>query len=101
EFRRVLFRSLHYVFPITIAIVVLLAIVVVSYAQGVRAYESSGGSYVFAKENLGTFPGLVAAAALLVDYVLTVAVSIAAGIFAVTSAAPSLSGYRVQLSLDC
>ena len=93
--------GLHYVFPITIAIVVLLAIVVVSYAQGVRAYESSGGSYVFAKENLGTFPGLVAAAALLVDYVLTVAVSIAAGIFAVTSAAPSLSGYRVQLSLAC
>ncbi len=93
--------SRHLVFPITIAIVVLLAIVVLSYAQGVRAYESSGGSYVFAKENLGTFPGLVAAAALLVDYVLTVAVSIAAGIFAVTSVAPSLSGYRVQLSLAC
>jgi amino acid transporter len=91
----------HWVFPITIATVALLAIVVLSYAQGVRAYESSGGSYVFAKENLGVFPGLVAAAALLVDYVLTVAVSIAAGIFAITSAAPSLSGYRVQLSLAC
>jgi amino acid transporter len=91
----------HWVFPITLATVALLAIVVLSYAQGVRAYESSGGSYVFAKENLGVFPGLVAAAALLVDYVLTVAVSIAAGIFAITSAAPSLSGYRVQLSLAC
>jgi amino acid transporter len=91
----------HYVFPITLATVALLAIVVLSYAQGVRAYESSGGSYVFAKQNLGTFAGLVAAAALLVDYVLTVAVSIAAGIFAITSAAPSLDGYRVQLSLAC
>jgi amino acid transporter len=91
----------HFVFPLTLATVVLLAIVVLSYAQGVRAYESSGGSYVFAKQNLGVFPGLVAAAALLVDYVLTVAVSIAAGIFAITSVAPSLSGYRVQLSLAC
>lgn len=91
----------HLVFPITIAIVALLAIVVVSYAQGVRAYESSGGSYVFAKENLGTFAGLLAAASLLVDYVLTVAVSIAAGIFAITSVAPSLASHRVGLSLAC
>jgi amino acid transporter len=93
--------SAHLVFPLTLATVALLAVVVLSYAQGVRAYESSGGSYVFAKQNLGTFPGLLAAAALLVDYVLTVAVSIAAGIFAVTSVATSLSGYRVQLSLAC
>jgi amino acid transporter len=93
--------SLHLIFPITLAIVALLAIVVLSYAQGVRAYESSGGSYVFAKENLGVFPGVVAAAALLVDYVLTVAVSIAAGIFAVTSVAPSLAPHRVELSLAC
>jgi amino acid transporter len=93
--------ALHLIFPITLALVALLAIVVLSYAQGVRAYESSGGSYVFAKENLGTFPGLVAAAALLVDYVLTVAVSIAAGIFAVTSVVPSLSSHRVALSLAC
>jgi amino acid transporter len=93
--------QLHLVFPISIAIAALLAIVVLSYIQGVRAYESSGGSYVFAKENLGTLPGLTAAAALLTDYILTVAVSIAAGIFAITSAAPSLSGYRVELSLAC
>jgi amino acid transporter len=93
--------SLHLVFPISIAIATLLAIVVLSYRQGVRAYASSGGSYVFAKENLGTLPGLVAGAALLTDYVLTVAVSVAAGIFAVTSAAPSLTPYRVELSLAC
>jgi amino acid transporter len=93
--------SLHLVFPISIAIAALLAIVVLSYRQGVRAYASSGGSYVFAKENLGTLAGLVAAAALLTDYVLTVAVSVAAGIFALTSAAPSLSAYRVELSLAC
>jgi amino acid transporter len=93
--------SLHLVFPISIAISTLLAIVVLSYRQGVRAYASSGGSYVFAKENLGTLAGLVAAAALLVDYVLTVAVSVAAGIFAVTSAAPSLTHYRVELALAC
>jgi amino acid transporter len=89
----------HIVLPISIAIAALLAIVVVSYMQGVRAYASSGGSYVFAKENLGTLAGLVAAAALLTDYVLTVAVSIAAGIFAITSAVPALSSYLLPLSL--
>ncbi|TMK69668.1 MAG: APC family permease [Actinobacteria bacterium] len=93
--------SRHLVFPISIAIAALLAIVVLSYRQGIRAYSSSGGSYVFAKENLGTFAGLLAAAALLTDYILTVAVSVAAGVFAITSAAPSLSGYRIELSLAC
>jgi amino acid transporter len=76
-----------------------MAIVVASYRQTVRAYEQSGGAYIVAKENLGKIPSLVAAAALLVDYVLTVAVSVASGIFAITSAAPSLDGYRVELSL--
>jgi amino acid transporter len=93
--------SRHLVLPISFAIAALLAIVVVSYRQGIRAYASSGGSYVFAKENLGTLPALVAAAALLTDYVLTVAVSVAAGIFAITSAAPSLASHRVILSLVC
>jgi amino acid transporter len=93
--------SLHLVFPISVAIAALLTIVALSYRQGVRAYESSGGSYVFAKENLGTLAGLVAGAALLTDYVLTVAVSVAAGIFAITSAAPSLSAYSVELSIAC
>ena len=69
----------HLVFPISIAIAVLLAIVVLSYRQTVRVYETSGGAYVVARENLGTLPSLVAAAALLTDYVLTVAVSISAG----------------------
>jgi amino acid transporter len=93
--------SAHLVFPISIAIAVLLAVVVVSYMQTVRAYETSGGAYIVARENLGTLPSLVGAAALLTDYVLTVAVSISAGIFAVTSFAPSLSGHKVALSLAC
>ncbi len=93
--------SRHLVLPISVAVAVLLAIVVVSYGQGVRAYASSGGSYVFARENLGVLPGLLAAAALLVDYVLTVAVSVAAGVFAITSAVPSLGPYLLPLSLAC
>src|SRR5438876_2548905 len=93
--------ALHLVLPISIAISVLLAIVVLSYRQTVRAYESSGGAYIVAKENLGTLPSLVAAAALLTDYVLTVAVSVAAGIFAIVSIAPSLRPHMVGLSLAC
>ena len=91
--------SLHYVFPISIAIALLLATVVVSYIQTVRVYETSGGAYIVARENLGKIPSLVGGAALLTDYVLTVAVSISAGIFAITSFAPSLSNHRVALSL--
>jgi amino acid transporter len=91
----------HLVFPISIAIAVLLGIVVLSYRQTVRVYETSGGAYVVARENLGTSPSLVAAAALLTDYVLTVAVSISAGIYAVTSFAPSLTSHKVGLSLAC
>ena len=93
--------SAHLVFPISIAIAALLAVVVVSYMQTVHAYETSGGAYIVARENLGTVPSLVGAAALLTDYVLTVAVSISAGIFAVTSFAPSLAGHKVALSLGC
>ena len=89
----------NYVLPVSIAIAAVLAIVVVSYMQTVRAYETSGGAYVVARENLGTMPSLVAAAALLVDYILTVAVSVAAGVLALTSAAPSLAGHEVGLSL--
>ncbi|MET0562532.1 MAG: APC family permease [Gaiellaceae bacterium] len=91
--------SLDLVFPISLGIAALLAIVVLSYAQGVRAYASSGGSYVFARENLGTLPALVAGAALLTDYVLTVAVSVAAGVFALTSAAPGLASHQLALAL--
>ncbi|MGH2678363.1 MAG: APC family permease, partial [Actinomycetota bacterium] len=90
-------RSL--VFPIAIAIAVLMTIVIASYRQTVRAYPSGGGAYIVSRENLGIFPGLVAAAALLIDYVLTVAVSVAAGVFAITSAFPGLTHLRVPISL--
>jgi amino acid transporter len=93
--------SAHLVFPISIGIACLLAIVVLSYRQTVRVYETSGGAYIVARENLGTTPSLVAAAALLTDYVLTVAVSISAGIYAITSFAPSLQSHKVGLSLLC
>ncbi len=89
----------HLVLPVSIAIAAVLAIVVLSYTQTVKAYETSGGAYIVARDNLGTLPSLVAAAALLVDYVLTVAVSVTAGVFAVTSAAPSLAAHKVVLSL--
>ena len=69
--------------------------------QTVRAYETSGGAYIVARENLGTLPSLVGAAALLTDYVLTVAVSISAGIFAITSFVPSLAHHKVAASLAC
>lgn len=77
--------SFRYVVPISIGIAVLLIIVASSYRQTIHAYPSGGGAYIVAKENLGTNAGLVAGASLLVDYVLTVAVSIAAGVAAVTS----------------
>src|SRR5579864_1996043 len=91
--------ALHFAFPIAIAISALLAVVVLSYMQTVRVYETSGGAYIVARENLGTLPSLVGAAALLTDYVLTVAVSISAGIFAITSFVPSLSNDKVELSI--
>jgi len=93
--------SAHVVFPVALAIAALLAIVVLSYRQTVQVYESSGGAYVVAKENLGRLPSLVAAAALLTDYVLTVAVSVAAGVLALTSAVSSLRGHELTLSLAC
>lgn len=77
--------AFRYVVPISIGIAVLLVIVAISYRQTIHAYPSGGGAYIVAKENLGTNAGLVAGASLLVDYVLTVAVSIAAGVAAITS----------------
>ena len=85
--------------PIALAIVAVLSIVIVSYRQTVRAYPRGGGSYIVARENLGTLPGLVAAAAILSDYVLTVAVSMVAGVLAITSAAPALAEHKVALSI--
>src|SRR2546430_3078852 len=84
-------NAFNYVVPITFAIAIVLVIVAISYRQTIFAYASGGGDYIVAKENLGTTPGLVAAAALLVDYVLTVSVSISAGVAAVTSAAQGTS----------
>ncbi|MGB8273914.1 MAG: APC family permease [Alphaproteobacteria bacterium] len=88
---------LHFSLPIALVIGALLAIVAVSYVQTVYAYPQGGGSYLVAHENLGEWAGLVAAAALLIDYVLTVAVSIAAGVRAATSAFPELIPYTVLL----
>ena len=78
--------SYHYVVPISVVIAIVLGIVATSYRQTIHAYPSGGGAYIVAKDNLGVTPGLVAAAALLVDYVLTVSVSISAGVAAITSA---------------
>jgi amino acid transporter len=85
--------------PLSIAIAALLAVVAISYQQTIHAYPSGGGSYIVARANLGPGPGLVAAAALLIDYVLTVAVSVAAGVAALTSAFPSLYAHRVALGV--
>ena len=91
--------ALAYSLPIAGAIVLLLAIVVLSYQQTLRAYPTGGGAYTVAKENLGLYPGLIAAASLMIDYVLTVTVSITAGVDALTSAVPFLRGISVSLCL--
>jgi amino acid transporter len=85
--------------PIAFVIASILAIVVFSYRQTLHAYPSGGGAYIVAKENLGEMPALIAAASLLIDYVLTVAVSIAAGVAAITSAFPLWHVNRVELTL--
>lgn len=85
--------------PIAIVIAVLLFIVALSYNQTIHAYPSGGGSYIVAKDNLGVLPGLIAGAALLIDYVLTVAVSISSGVAAVTSAVPATEPFRVLMAV--
>ena len=84
---------------IAILVVVLLAIVANSYRQTIHAYPDGGGAYIVSRENLGELPSLVAGGSLLVDYVLTVAVSIAAGVLAMYSAFPGLKDYRVEICL--
>jgi amino acid transporter len=91
--------ALSFKLPLAVAVAVLLVIVVTSYRQTVRAYPRGGGSYIVARENLGTAPGLVAAAAILTDYVLTVAVSITAGTVAIVSAVPAWAGHRVAIAI--
>src|SRR5262245_38055816 len=85
--------------PIAIVVAVLLIIVVLSYRQTIHAYPSGGGSYIVSRENLGTTPALVAAASLLTDYILTVAVSVAAGVLAMQSAFGFSSSLCVPLCL--
>jgi len=91
--------ALGYASPIALTIAAILAIVVFSYRQTIYAYPSGGGAYLVSKDNLGEMPALVAAASLLIDYVLTVAVSIAAGVAAITSAFPEWHVNRVELTL--
>jgi amino acid transporter len=91
--------ALSYATPTAFIIAAILAVVVFSYRQTIYAYPSGGGAYIVAKDNLGETPALVAAAALLIDYVLTVAVSIAAGVAAITSAIPQWHINRVEMTL--
>jgi amino acid transporter len=91
--------GLSYIGPITAVIVALLAILFASYWQTIRAYPSNGGAYTVSRENLGTSASLLAAAALMVDYVLNVAVGISAGVGALVSAVPSLHPYILELCL--
>src|SRR5579885_412879 len=91
--------GLGYVGPITTLIIILLLVVYFSYRQTIMAYPHGGGSYTVAKENLGTTAGLLAAAALMLDYVLVVAVGISAGVGALISAVPALEPYTLALCL--
>ena len=91
--------ALAFAGPIAAVIASILALVVFSYRQTVYAYPSGGGAYIVARENLGELPSLVAASALLIDYILTVAVSIAAGVAALTSAVPAWIDHRVAIAL--
>jgi amino acid transporter len=91
--------GVHYIVPVSTAIVILLAIVYFSYRQTIEAYPHGGGSYTVASQNLGEGAGLLAAAALMIDYVLTAAVGISAGVGALISAAPSLQPHTLALCL--
>ncbi|MSV96636.1 MAG: amino acid permease [Actinobacteria bacterium] len=85
--------------PISLIVIALLTIVVISYRQTIFAYPNGGGSYIVSKENLGEYPGLVAGASLLIDYVLTVCVSVAGGVAAIISAFNGLAPHRVQICI--
>jgi len=88
-----------YVFPVSIAIVILLAIVTISYEQTIHAYPGGGGAYIVARDNLGEGPAQTAGAALLTDYILTVSVSISAGVAQIVSAYPDLFPYRIHMAV--
>jgi amino acid transporter len=88
-----------YAFPISIAIVILLTIVTISYQQTIHAYPGGGGAYIVARDNLGELPAQTAGAALLTDYILTVAVSVSSGVAQIASAYPELMAYRVPIAV--
>jgi amino acid transporter len=88
-----------YVFPISIAIVILMAIVTISYEQTIHAYPGGGGAYIVSRDNLGEMPAQIAGAALLTDYILTVAVSVSSGVAQVVSAYPQYFEYRAHISV--
>src|SRR5690349_13854061 len=91
--------GIAYMVPISMSIIILLAIVYISYRQTIAAYPGGGGSYTVARQNLGVTAGLLAAAALMIDYVLTVAVGISAGVGALVSAVPSLQPHTLSICL--
>src|SRR6476469_7210096 len=88
-----------YVVPITLAMVLVLVILMFSYRQTIKAYPSAGGAYIVTKDNLGLLPAQVAGVALLTDYILTVAVSVSAGVAAMYSAFPVLYPYRMAIAV--
>ena len=90
----------HYALPISIAIVILLSILTLSYEQTIHTYPGGGGAYIVARDNLGEIPALIAAAALLTDYILTVAVSVSSGVAQIVSAFPVLYDVRVWISVS-
>lgn len=91
--------ALHLAFPLALAIVILLAMLTISYEQTIHAYPSGGGAYIVARDNLGELPAQVAGAALLTDYILTVAVSISSGVAQIVSAFPELLRWRVEVAV--
>src|SRR5438067_8825567 len=93
-------QNLGLTLPIAVAIVCLLGIVALSYRQTIPAYPNGGGSYIVAKDNLGTLPGLTAAASLIIDYVLTVSVSVSAGVQALATLFPALSSTLAVVTID-
>ena len=89
-----------YVFPVSVAIVALLTIVTISYEQTIHAYPGGGGAYIVARDNLGELPAQIAGAALLTDYILTVAVSVSSGVAQIVSAYPKLDSYRIEIGVS-
>ncbi|MGE0881639.1 MAG: APC family permease [Acidimicrobiia bacterium] len=91
--------ALDYITPLAVVVCLLLAVVITSYRQTIKAYPQGGGTYIVSRDNLGQMPSLVAGASILTDYVLTVAVSVSAGVAAITSAFPGMHEYRVLMCL--